>query len=257
MSAQLTQQSTTECLSAISTLVVKECSVEDILTHIYATCRPFLPFNRIGWAEINPSKDTVTARWSKADTRVLLRCGYTAELKGSSLYFVMKKRKPRIMDDLEKYLENRPDSRSTRLIVKEGIRSSFTCPLFVGEEELGFLFFSSRQPNVYSKLHLPFAIEISNLLSLRLAAVRSQHAGGTIDLAKRLPEQKVIQRKQIPFSDLEPGMVIAESIRCDEHGLLLAAGHELTAHSIDSLCSMSHAGELKQTSVNVDFSQVS
>ena len=72
---------------------------------------------------------------------------------------------PRIIDDLEAYLDAKPGSRSTRLLVREGVRSSLTCPLSVEGRVVGFIFRSSRHSNAYSSRHVELSIAIAERIS--------------------------------------------------------------------------------------------
>jgi len=81
---------------------------------------------------------------------------------------VLEQKRPRILNNLEEYLQKHPHSVSTRLIVNEGIRSSFTFPLTVEGHGIGFLFFSSIETDAYSKAHLALFKEIAGLLSLAI-----------------------------------------------------------------------------------------
>ena len=58
-----------------------------------------------------------------------------------------------------------PRSRSTRLLVKEGVRSSLTCPLSVEGRIVGFIFRSSRQPHAYRPHHIELQMAITERLS--------------------------------------------------------------------------------------------
>jgi len=60
----------------------------------------------------------------------------------------------RIIYDLPRYLEQHPRSRSSALLVQEGVRSSLTCPLTVKGRCLGVIFLSSREPRAYTPFHV-------------------------------------------------------------------------------------------------------
>ena len=122
---------------------------------VYDEFRGFIPYERIGFALVEDDGQTVRAVWNKSDlSRTYLKRGYSASLEGSSLQEIIDTGHPRIINDLEAYLENKPQSKSTRLIVKEGFRSSLTCPLIINGVPVGFIFFSGQQPNTYRGEHI-------------------------------------------------------------------------------------------------------
>jgi signal transduction histidine kinase len=109
----------------------------------------------------------VRACWAKSDQPVLkLTKGYSAPLAGSSLETIMTTGQPRIINDLLEYLEQKPDSDSSRLIVAEGMRSSLTCPLIANGIPVGFIFFSSIEPNTYADAHVDIFKRIAGQLSV-------------------------------------------------------------------------------------------
>jgi signal transduction histidine kinase len=140
--------------------------LEDILDSVYEDFRGLIPYNRIGLSLIEED-GTVRACWARTDRPVIeLGKDYTAPLEGSSLKRIIETGTPRILNDLEAYLEEHPDSESTRLIVAEGIRSSLTCPLITDGEPVGFIFFSSVEPHIYTEAHVESFRRIAGQLSV-------------------------------------------------------------------------------------------
>ena len=74
-------------------------------------------------------------------------------MAGSSLQWIIESGEPRIINDLAAYLVDHPNSRASRLIFEEGIRSSLTCPLVALGKPIGFIFFSSCKVETYQNVH--------------------------------------------------------------------------------------------------------
>jgi signal transduction histidine kinase len=141
--------------------------LDDILERVYDEFRGFIPYERIGFALVEDDGQTVRAVWNKSDLpKTYLKAGYSASLEGSSLKEIIDTGRPRIINDLEAYLENKPESKSTSLIVKEGFRSSLTCPLIINGVPVGFIFFSSQHPNIYLGEHINTFLRIAGHLSV-------------------------------------------------------------------------------------------
>lgn len=141
--------------------------LDEILEAVYRDFKAIIPYDRIGFSLIEEDGKSVRSRWAKASYDSLhLNQGYSAPLGGSSLELILRSGQPRIINDLEAYARKRPASQQTRLMLEEGIRSSLTCPLIANGTPVGFLFFSSRQPNTYIDIHVETFLQIAGQLSI-------------------------------------------------------------------------------------------
>jgi diguanylate cyclase (GGDEF)-like protein len=141
-------------------------TLDEVLGFEYDSFQPLIPYDRIGVALIEDG-GVVRARWTRsAASEIHLGPGYAAPLQGSSLQQVISTGEPRILDDLEAYLADHPQSDSTRLIVREGMRSSLTGPLVARGRPVGFMFFSSLRPHAFGDPHTELFRQIAGQLSL-------------------------------------------------------------------------------------------
>jgi class 3 adenylate cyclase len=140
--------------------------IDEVLEQLFVSFRDAIPYDRIGVALIDNDGVRVRARWARSlATLVKLPVGYSAPLAGSSLHDIFVTGRPRILNDLQTYLDEHPDSHATRLIVTEGVRSSLTCPLTAMGKRIGFIFFSSFQKDTYRDAHSDLFLAIAGQLS--------------------------------------------------------------------------------------------
>lgn len=142
-------------LDRINRKVTAAPDLDAAMDLVFDSTRRLFPCDRIGLAFLDESGLRLVSRWLRARYEpVLLGKGYTEDLAGSSLKTVIARGRPRIIEDLEAYLASHPGSRSTRLLVREGVRSSLTCPLTVDGRNVAVMFRSSRKPRAYTARHL-------------------------------------------------------------------------------------------------------
>lgn len=157
----------TERLAKVTQKINAGMTLDEVLRFVFDSFREELPYDRIGLALLEADGRIARSRWvSDDDTGAQLHEGYSAPIDGSSLGTILQRGEPRIINDLEAYLREHPFSESTRRIVEDGIRSNLTCPLIVQGKPVGFLFFSSRQPNTYRDVHQTLFMRIASQLSV-------------------------------------------------------------------------------------------
>lgn len=142
-------------LDDVNRRVAARSSLNDLLDFVFESTGELWPTDRLSLAFVEDDSRRVVAHHTRATYEPLaLKPGYAEDLQGSSLERVVRQGKPRIINDLERYGIEHPNSVSTKLVVSEGLRSSMTCPLYVEGRPVGLLFRSSRHPRAYVERHL-------------------------------------------------------------------------------------------------------
>ena len=150
---------------------------DEVLDQVFDSFESLIPYDRIGVALIESTKSgqkLVRSRWNRVKyDRAHIASNYSALLEGSSLERLAETREPRIINDLNAYLADNPESISTQLILREGIQSNFTCPLVARDEVIGFIFFSSLERETYRNQHVELFSQIAGELALTLEKSRA------------------------------------------------------------------------------------
>lgn len=137
---------------------------KSILDFLFESMNSIIPYDRIGIAMIEGEQ--LCSKWMKTKIPNLhLGVGYCSPLDGSSLKTILETGRPRIINDLVQYGLQKPESESTQLALKDGIRSNFTCPILSGGKPIGIVFFSSSKPDTYRSEHIETYLEIADELS--------------------------------------------------------------------------------------------
>jgi len=175
--------------------------LDEVLEKVFDSFRSVIPYNRLGAAFLSDDKACLTHYWGRSDADMLnISPGYTAAMQGSSLQLVIETGKPRIINDLESYLEAHPDSDSSRLVMAEGVRSSLTCPLIAHGKPIGLLFFSSFEKNTYENVHQGVFLRLA--LQLSLLVEKSRLYQQLYEVNQELREAKRILQDQAMHDDL-------------------------------------------------------
>jgi PAS domain S-box-containing protein len=165
----ITERKRAERLAELAAKADAGLLIDEVLDHVFETFRTVIPFERIGCAFLEDGGRTVRSVYGRSlASEIELPVGYSAPLNGTSLESVLEAKRPRILNNLEAYLREHPDSDSTRRMVTEGIRSSLTCPLVAMGKPVGFLFFSSTKLCAYSDSDVETYLGIAERLSLIL-----------------------------------------------------------------------------------------
>jgi len=129
-------------------------STEAVIDFLFERTAQLCPGDRLSVALIDETGQRLVSHYTRATYQPLvLRPGYAEGLRGSTLERVIREGRVRLIHDLTRYLEEHPTSASTRALVREGVRSSMTCPLRVEGRIVGALFRSSRTPRAYTRKH--------------------------------------------------------------------------------------------------------
>lgn len=166
-----------QVLDLINRKVAAAESLEKLIDFLFDAVQPIFDCDRVGVSFVEEGGARLVAHYARAAyDPVLLKKGYAEELSGSSLARVIDSGAPRILTDLERHLADRPASRSTKILLREGVRSSMTCPLLVEGRIAGLLFFSSRRPHAYAEHHV------------RLHLAIAERLGQAVDKARRIEQ---------------------------------------------------------------------
>lgn len=137
---------------------------KSILNFLYDSLNTIIPYDRIGIALIEDGQ--LCSQWMRSKMPSgHLGPGYCGPLAGSSLKQILETGRPRIINDLVQYSLQKPASESTKLALKDGIRSSLTCPVYSDGAPIGIVFFSSGKPDTYKSEHIETYLEIADELS--------------------------------------------------------------------------------------------
>lgn len=174
-------------LRQITTQINRGKHLTEVLEFIYQECRDIIPYHRIAFATIDTDRQRIIARWARSDGMPKFPVGHWCSFAKSSLMEVASLGRPRIINNLAAYTREHPESRVSRMLVEEGLRSSLACPLAVEGRAVGFLFFDHQDIGIYSKMHVEFFVQIADVVASGIERAR---------IFSEVSEQKEIIERQ-------------------------------------------------------------
>ncbi len=171
-------------MNEINKKLLTGAKYQKVLDLVFDSLDLVIPYDRIGVALVEGAGDDaqLSMKWVRSKVAVThLDVSYSAPIHGSSLQKILETGEPRIINDLIEYSSKFPDSRSTKLVINDGIRSSLTCPLRSGDQQIGIVFFSSCKANTYRDQHIQIFREVADELSIIVDHGRLRH---NFDVAK-------------------------------------------------------------------------
>lgn len=131
---------------------------EEVFELLYGSFNQLIPYNHLSIALYSDDTQTVRSVYGMSDIdlkdQLKKMKGVSIKIHETTLYDIVTQRKPRIIDDLQTFVEKKPSSEYNKTLMLAGIRSSVTYPLILNSRVIGFIFFSSTQKKSYSVEHL-------------------------------------------------------------------------------------------------------
>ena len=143
-------------------------SFNDLFDSVYSQLHGIVPYNRIAVALLEEPGHVLRLASCRSDGDVTLKIGYAARLAGSTLAPLLATGQARIINDLDEYLSRTPQSVSTGLICREGMKSSLTLPLLANGKPIGVIFFSSREAGTYTEQHAVLLRRLAGHIAISL-----------------------------------------------------------------------------------------
>jgi signal transduction histidine kinase len=146
-------------------------TVTELVDHLFESLDPLLPFDRIGVALLEPD-DVLRSHYVRSKLPLLWDVGANARLADTSLGPIVRERQIRVINDLEAYVAEHPQSKTAPLLLAEGMRASLTVPLGSAAGPLGLMFFSSHLICAYGEQQVEFVLALAEALAAALERAR-------------------------------------------------------------------------------------
>ena len=143
-----------------SALPEKLCFIHDTLKQRFSF------IDRIAIATYDRDTDLLKTFLSTGPQHVLVH--YEAALsKSPSLQDILAVGRPRVVNNLDIFADSRHEH--SKRIADQGFHSSYTMPMYMNGRFLGFIFFNSRQNDVFSQEALHYLDLFGHMISLLIA----------------------------------------------------------------------------------------
>lgn len=201
-------------LKKVNRKLTKGFDSEKILEFLFESLEILIPYDRIGIALVEGEGNArrIYSKWVRSKIPIdHLKIGYSARLHESSLEKILESGHPRIINDLREYAHDHPDSKFTQLILKDGILSSLTCPMYLEGEPVGIVFFSSAQAQTYKNEHVQTYSEIADEFSVLIERGRLRQKFES-DLSKAQNLRMVLHDLKNPLGVIQGFLDLAQDM---------------------------------------------
>ena len=139
-------------LESINLKVAGGNTLAQILDFVFEETKKLIPCDRMDVAFLEDNNRRMVLHSVKTVySTVLLKKGFATDVLGGSILRVFQTEMPSVINDMELHAKAHPMSDSSKLLVREGIRSSMVCPLKVDGRPVGVFMSRSRKTEAYGK----------------------------------------------------------------------------------------------------------
>ncbi|OAA30636.1 hypothetical protein AT15_10150 [Kosmotoga arenicorallina S304] len=139
-------------------------TLEDIMPKIFETLNKHMNVDRAAFAFLDSFKNVIAETAVSKARETHLKEGFTTNIEKTSLQKLLDSKQNRIINDLEYYYNNVHKSKPTELLLKEGMKSSITVPVFMKGSCIGFFFVNSMKKDAFSEKEALQVTRFANLI---------------------------------------------------------------------------------------------
>ncbi len=192
-------------INEIISMLNRGKNTEDIFHTLNIIMRRIIPFNRLALTTLNSDSNLVTTKLVASDRNIILREGDSFNLNETPLKNSAENRDVLNMNNLKDHIKKNPNSKSTGLLIEEGMNSSLILPLIVNNITRGFLIFSSEHTDAFLENHITFLKSIVGQISLSIQRGEllyeiEQHSKNLEDLVELRSRQVIKTQKTTIFA---------------------------------------------------------
>jgi HD-GYP domain-containing protein (c-di-GMP phosphodiesterase class II) len=159
-----------ERLVSLIESINQNLSINEELKFIFDKFSYFIPYSYIGVALVKDEGRMLEASYGISNDTVKglpeNMVGKRFRIEGTSLKSIMETGHPRIINDLEEYVKDKPVKEYNNIIMEAGIKASITLPLIANNKPLGIIFFSSIHKDIYNTEHMKFLEVITQSIAI-------------------------------------------------------------------------------------------
>ena len=148
-------------------LLNKNFSIEDTINYIYNAFKEDIPYDKITVVLLDEN-EKLYAYNSYCEYAPKLSTGCSVNRTDTSINDIINNKTTRVINDYVQYNQCKKNSKLTKLVLEEGVRSSVTCPLISNDISVGAIIFSSLHPNIYNDNYVEYIKLIANNVAINV-----------------------------------------------------------------------------------------